>query len=384
MNSNRKIVVCPDSFKGSLSSREVAEVVARALKDCESSLNVVQLPLADGGEGTADILQNIFPVKINIETVDPLKRKLSSSFRCDTQRERALIESAMAIGLPLLTKNERNPLYTSTYGLGVMIKKAVTMGFQEIYISLGGSATNDAGMGMLEALGYKFFDKNDKILSGEGQNLRLLKRIEPPENVEAFQQPSFFAVCDVNNPLYGSNGASYNFALQKGADLKDLKILDEGLRKMEYTAILSGIAKEDDAFIPGAGAAGGLGYGLNVFLKAQYLNGINMILRALDFDKIIEGADLIITGEGKIDKQSLMGKVVSGVLKEADKKEIPVIALAGIIEDKELLLKSGIKEVLEIRNPEISIEENMEPSQALLNIRNQILLKYDMLKNYIH
>ena len=338
-----KIVVCTDSFKGSLSAQEATKIIANEIRKIMPGTKVIELPLADGGEGTAQILyKRFYPTIINVKAHDPLGRTINSRYYLDNSGTKAFIESAEIIGLPLLKTEERNPLKTSSVGLGEIIKKAIENGCKEITVSLGGSATCDGGQGMLEALN------------------------------ETYKGIKFKIICDVNNPLLGENGAVKIFAPQKGAKKEDLPILDEKLHQFVEQSVVKGYCKKEDAFKQGAGAAGGLGFAFMTYLNGELINGIEYILNSLKFREIIKDADLIITGEGKIDKQSLMGKVISGVLKECLIQNKNLIAISGSIEDNELLLKAGIKNIYSIANPNLTMEENMDRPIAKYNLKRTV------------
>lgn len=369
-----KIVICPDSFKGSLSALEVTRTIERCLKSALKDIETVTFPLADGGEGSATLLMgNRYYQKITTEVTDPLGRKIKASYLMDSTGKKAFIESAAALGLALLTEKDRNPMVASSKGLGELILDAMRRGSREISVALGGSAVCDGGMGMLNELGYKFFSATGEELSGNGRDLSEIDRIEKSSKVRPIYDIRFNTICDVVNPLYGENGAAVIFAPQKGASPTDVKVLDEGLKNMAEVSIREGIAKKTDAFRPGAGAAGGLGFAFFTFLNAKYERGIDFMLDSLDFDSRIEGADLIITGEGKIDRQSLMGKVTYGVLKRANNRNIPVIVLAGKVEEREMLCKAGFKEIYEISNPQLSLYENMTPAATRKNLEACIM-----------
>lgn len=339
----KKIVVCPDSFKGSLSAKEVTQTIAKSIKEIHPEIEVIELPLADGGEGTAEILTRIlYPKIVFTKTHDPLGRVIKAKYYLDLSGKKAFIQSSDIIGLTLLTIKERNPLIASSYGLGEIIKKSIKNGVQEITVSLGGSATCDGGIGMLKALG------------------------------DSYKGVKFNVVCDVNSPLLGEKGAVKVFAPQKGAKPEDIPILEKRLETFFKETHQKGYCGKDDAWKEGAGCAGGIGFTFLTYLKAHYVNGIDFILQSINFNDLIKGADFIITGEGKIDKQSLMGKVLTGVVREASKEKIPVIAIAGIIEDEELLRTAGIHAIYSIYNPKLSIEENMKTQIATSNLKKKI------------
>lgn len=339
----RKIVVCPDSFKGCLPAREVAFIIAEKLRELHPETEIVELPLADGGEGTLEILgENGYPVVREVETVDPLGRCFRANYNTDLSGKRAFIESARVIGLPLLSPSERNPLIATSRGLGEVIMDAVNLSCAEITVSLGGSATCDGGLGMLDAI--------------EGDLSEVVFKI----------------VCDVKNPLLGENGAVKVFAPQKGASIDDLPLLEKRMEDFVRATIERGLCKVSDAWREGAGAAGGLGFAFQTYLNAETISGIDFIMKLTDFDKQLKDADLIITGEGKLDRQSLMGKVVGGVLKSAGKRGLPVVAFGGIVEDKEQLLEAGLAEAYEISCPDLTLEENMKRDVVCENIRKKI------------
>lgn len=366
-----RIVVCPDSFKGSMTAFEVTEIITDSIKDLQENIEVVSIPLADGGEGTASILYPWIYDKIEtVKTVDALGRPIEAQYLVCGKR--AFIESATSVGIGLLKPEELNPKEASSFGLGLMIKDAIEKGYREISISLGGIAVCDGGMGMLEALGYRFYDAKDKTLKGNGKNLIKIAKISPsnhpnPNNLK------ITAICDVKNPLYGSNGAAYVFAPQKGAKPEDLPLLDSGLRNLAHLSL----GTCHPPFVTchsreGAGAAGGLGFALYAFLNAELENGIEFILRETSFEEKIKRADLIITGEGKIDRQSLMGKVLSGVISKAKEQNIDVVAIGGKVEDRDLIEKSGVKATYEIADPRYSLEENMRPETTKANLRKAV------------
>ena len=346
-----KIVVCPDSYKGSLKAKEIALIIASYIKRAFPHAEILEFPLADGGEGTAEIVRiEKFPNTINLKSHDPLGREIETCYYKDSTGEKAFIESAEIIGLPLLSPEEKNPLAASSYGLGEIIKASIESGAKEITVSLGGSATCDGGKGMLEALG----DINDKNVS-------------------------FTIICDVNNPLLGDNGAAKIFAPQKGAKEEDIPILEERLKRILQAGIKKNLCKDKDAYREGAGAAGGLGFAFQAFLNANTVSGIDFVLKETDFKNVIQDVDLIITGEGKIDKQSLMGKVLSGILKISQGR-IPIIAIGGIIEDEEEILKEGVTELYQIADPSLTLVENMEKEVTIKNLKRTL---DEMLKNNI-
>lgn len=369
----KKIVVSPDSFKGSLTANEVSEIITEEISQYNKKLSIEKIPLADGGEGTIEILESSgYGGKIQVNTFDPLLRLMSTSYIYSSKDKRAFIESAATIGLPLLSTNDRNPMNTSSFGLGVLIKDAIKRGCNEIAISLGGTATCDGGIGMLSALGYIFYDSEGNILSPVGENLIKIHGIDFSEVEPELSKMRFLAVCDVKNPLFGEIGAAKIYAPQKGATPKEVEILDKGLQNLSEIAVKLRIVNPAIAMTRGAGAAGGLGYAIEGFLNGEYISGIDFILDTNDFNNRIKGADLIITGEGRIDPQSLMGKVIDGVLRRAKNKNIPVVAIGGTIEQPEYLRSHGLVDIYSISNSEISLEKNMQRDVAITNLRKTV------------
>ena len=368
----KKIVVCPDSFKGSLTAFEAADIMAETLRSLYPSAEIVKIPLADGGEGSGDVLAHLYPIRKEKDTFDALMRSIKACYFMDNSGEEAFIDSAAVVGLTLLEEEKRNPMKATSFPLGMMIRNAVESGVKRIRIALGGSGVNDAGMGMLEALGYRFFDSSGHPVSGNGENLIKVFAIDSERVVRGLSEVEISAICDVKNPLYGTQGSAYVFSPQKGATPEMIRILDEGLRKFSSVVVENGFGQPGDVYKEGAGAAGGLGYALLSFFNGKLINGIDFMLEATDFDNKLKDADLVITGEGKIDSQSLMGKVISGVLRRCKEKNIPLIAVGGIVEDESLLKEAGISIILSISDSSLPLAENMNPRQARLNLANSL------------
>ena len=320
-----KILVCPDKFKGSLTAIEVCNAIESGIKSIDGSIEVVKLPLADGGEGTLDLLEAVLDLKRQFVTVnDPLHRRISVYYL--KNHDTAYIEMSKASGLQLLKSEERNPLLTSTFGTGELIAHALGQGVKEIHLLIGGSATNDGGIGMANALGYDFLTKDGEKVTANGAGLSFLNTVDSSKIHEGLNKVKFTVLSDVQNPLTGSNGASYVYGGQKGANEADIIMLDKGL------AHLAKMLNNGMESKPGAGAAGGLGYGAMSFLNAKIESGIDGIMRMLAFENHLKGADLIITGEGKMDDQTASGKVISGVSGIASSKNIPIGIICGIQE----------------------------------------------------
>ena len=380
-----KIVIASDSFKGSLASIEVARSIEMGILDVFPSCDVVKVAVADGGEGTMDALcQSLGGKVVRIPVEDPIGRTINASYVILEDGNTAVLEMSSASGLTLLTPAERNPMLTSTYGTGQLIDDAIGRGCRRFLVGIGGSATNDAGMGMLTALGYRFLDAEGNELPGAGASLSKVCGIDCSGVSQAVRDSEFIVACDVDSPLYGPDGAAYVFAPQKGADPDMVKALDDGLRHYadvvaSYTGKIpmhggpsctgeTSIMK-DAASMPGAGAAGGLGYAFVAFFGARLQRGVDMVLDAVGFDSIIEGADLVITGEGRIDAQTLTGKTPYGVLQRASRQNIPVIALAGSVALDD---SSGFTAIRQITPPDMQLSEAMLPAVASANLRRTI------------
>lgn len=366
----RKIVVATDSFKGCLPSMEVEEAVAEGIHKCLPDCEVTCLPMSDGGEGIQRILTECTQGQtVSLSVHDPLMRTCEASYGTSKDGKFAFIETAAASGLSLLPAELRNPLLTSSYGTGELICDALNRGCRNFIIGLGGSATNDAGTGMLQALGFKFMDKEQKELKQPlcGALLGEIESIDDSCVHPELRKANFMGVYDVEAPFYGPQGASAVFAPQKGADQEMVEALENNMRKM--AEVLQRHAFINLSGIPGTGAAGGIGGSMLVLLKAQLTSGIQLVMDMLQLRNKIKDADLIITGEGKSDLQTLMGKVPSGILQEAKQREIPVILLSGAIENIENLNEAGFRGVFSITPSPVSLEQAMEPEFARENIR---------------
>lgn len=365
-----KIVVASDSFKGSLSSTEVATAAARGIKSVYPDCEAVAVSVADGGEGTVDAVVEALGGKIVTATVnDPLGRPILACY--GVVGKMAVIEIAAASGLTLLTDEERNPWLTSTYGTGEMIMDAVKRGCRNFLVGLGGSATNDAGMGMLQALGFRFYDIDDQeIIDGCGGRLQDVARIDDTGVMDAVCQCRFTVACDVDTPFCGSEGAAYVFAPQKGADMEMVARLDSGM--VSFAEVIEKTYGIDVTSMAGAGAAGGMGGGFYAFLNAMLKRGVDMVLDAIDFDSIIRGADLVITGEGKIDYQTVKGKTATGVLARAKAQDIPVVAIAGRVEMCDSVAQMGFAGVYAIWEEEMPLEVAMQSNTAAANVEQTV------------
>lgn len=350
-----KIIIAPDSFKGTLSSIDACEIIEKGILSVNPSIETIKVPIADGGEGTVEFfLKTLGGKKVTLLVNGPSFNRVHASYGILKDNKTAIIEMAEASGLSLAKKNE-NPGNTTTFGTGELILDTLNRGCTKLIIGIGGSATNDGGIGMAAALGVKFLDINNEPIPLNGMGLSSLHHIDLSGIDSRLQNCNIQVACDVDNPLYGKNGAAYVFAPQKGADKKLVKILDENLKN--YADILNNQLGIDVQLIPGAGAAGGLGAGLASFLNATLKSGIEIMLDTVNFDELAKDADLIITGEGQIDGQSLRGKVPIGIVKRVKKYNIPVIAVVGAIGDNvEDIYDAGIGSVFSINRKPLDFE----------------------------
>ena len=369
----KKIVVASDSFKGSLTSLDVAQNVEKAIREVYPLCDVLKVNVADGGEGTMEALQQTLGgVRVSLVVKDPLGREIEATYVILNDGITAVVEMSAASGLPLLKSDERNPLKTSTYGTGQLICDALDRGCRKILVGIGGSATNDAGMGMLQALGFRFFDAQGNQLQPVGENLQLVSSIDSTGRHPDLDKTEFVVACDVKAPLYGRNGAAYVFAPQKGADQKMVEMLDAGLR--HFSEVSSAMAGYDCSQMQGTGAAGGLGYAFRQYLHARLERGIEMVLDAIGFDDIISGADLVITGEGRVDSQTLTGKTPFGVAQHAHRQRIPVVVIGGSVEIDVLQVReAGFNDVIQVTPLDMPLSVAMRPEVAAENVYNAII-----------
>jgi glycerate kinase len=320
------VLIAPDKFKGTLSALEVCQAINRGIKRYNKDIITILHPLADGGEGSVNLLSHYLPLEaVEVEVENPVgKKRMATYYKTSHQ---AFIELAEASGLELLTEEERNPMFTSSYGSGQMILDAIQNGATEIFLFLGGSATNDAAIGIARALGYRFFDKNGNALPPTGENLSKIHQIDSSGVEVDLSKIKFTSLCDVNNTLFGKNGAAYVYAPQKGASHEEVVALDTGLRhfadliKQEFNLTIGDI--------PGGGAAGGIGAGLIAFCNAELKSGIQTIMEVSKFPEHLRSANLVFSGEGKIDQQTLEGKVINGVTRLSENFDKPVALFAG-------------------------------------------------------
>ena len=362
-----KILIAPDSFKETLTATDAANAIEEGFLDIFPEANILKLPISDGGEGTVDVLVTAtqgkyFAAKVSGPTGEYINAKWGMLGNSKT----AVIEIAEACGLHLVTLKKRNPMNTSSFGVGELILAAIDEGAEHIIIGLGGSATNDGGMGFLKAIGVQFLDSFGKELTGGVESLNTLLDINITSIDSRLKGVSFEIACDVDNPLIGPQGASVIFGPQKGADEKMINQLDNLLS--HYSRIASSKLNNNLSMHPGAGAAGGIGYGFLAFLKADQKSGVQIILEKLNFEQHLLTTDLVITGEGRFDSQSLRGKAPMGVIDYARKHKCSIFVIAGSTENDEILEnKYDIDKLFSIISNDLSFEQSIvNPHDSLM------------------
>ena len=370
-----KILIATDKFKDSLTAKQVCEGLQRGILRTFPSAKIEILPLADGGEGTLETLQSVLGGEfIECEVNDPLSRKIKANYLWIKEKQTAIIEMARASGIELLKQNERNCLITSTYGTGELINNALEKGAKEIILTVGGSATNDAGIGMATALGYEFFNKKSKILAPIGGNLAEISLINIEKIHPKLSQTNFIVATDVSNPFYGTEGAAYEFSPQKGADNQAVKALDLGLQNLNQ--LIKKDFNIDLQTVSGSGAGGGIGGGAFAFLKAEIKSAAQWILEINQIGNKLKNVDLLITGEGKIDSQTWKGKLISQLVLQAEMTETPVILVCGTLHDVEsIIAKHGIIYASSILNEPMNLEKALENALELVENHGALLGK---------
>ncbi len=355
-----KFLFASDSLKGTLSSDDTGRLLAKAAKEVFPACICEGIPVADGGEGTVDaVIRAVQGQQIRVKAQDPLMQTRETYYG-KLDENRAIIEMALASGYALVSAEKRNPLYTSSYGTGELIRDALDRGFRDITIAIGGSATNDGGMGCMRALGVRFLDRAGRELMGNGSDLGRLAAIDDSGLDPRIADAVFTVMCDVTNPLCGENGATYTFGPQKGATPEILERLERGMEN--YRDILIRTYDMNPDTIPGSGAAGGLGAALLVFLRAQLKSGIETVLDLIEFDRRLKGVSLVVTGEGCTDWQSCYGKVVQGVGDRCRKHNVPAVALVGGMgEGAEQIYEHGIRSIV------TTVNGIMPPKEAFKN-----------------
>lgn len=361
-----KVLISPDSFKESLDGMEVAMAIRQGLERGIDGVESICLPVADGGDGTIEALVKASNGSFMTSRVlDPLGLPIDAIWGVMGDGVTAVIEMARASGLALLTDEQRDPRYTTTFGTGQLIYEAIQKGYKKLIIGIGGSATNDGGAGMAQALGVKFLDQNGKELPFGGAPLVDLKEIDMSNISPEISELSVLVASDVSNPLCGKTGASAIYGPQKGATPKMVLELDSALKN--YANVISSTLGKNVELSSGSGAAGGLGAGLMAFMNAELRPGIDLVTEALDFDKYLQDCDLVITGEGAIDGSTIFNKAPVGVAKRAKKYNIPVIAFAGTLGDGyQKVYEHGIDAVFNVQNKPMSLQDSMKNTKELL------------------
>jgi len=374
------IVIAIDSLKGSLTSLEAGKAIETGIKKVYSEAVTKVLPLADGGEGTVEALTLGMGGKLqSIEVTGPLGNKILAQYGILSDGKTAIVEMAAAAGITLVPDNKRNPLYTTTYGVGEILLDAMHKGCRHFIIGIGGSATNDGGVGMLQALGYDMLDADGKPVPFGAAGLKVLCRIDDSRVTPELKECSFRIACDVTNPLCGEKGCSAIYGPQKGATSEDIALMDKWMG--DYARISKEKYSHADANAPGAGAAGGLGFAFLTFTNATLESGIEIVLAETKLENHIEKADLVITGEGRLDGQTVMGKAPVGVAKIAKKYNKPVIAFAGCVTpDARACNEHGIDAFFPILRGVVSLSEAMEAENARQNMIDTVEQAMRLLK----
>lgn len=367
-----KITLAIDSFKGSLTSAEAEQAAKEAILAHNKDCLVDCIPIADGGEGTLTVMMEYLRGSTHtVHAHNPCMDIIPATYGISEDEHAAFIEMASISGLPLLTEAQRNPMLATTYGTGELIHDALDKGCRQFIVGIGGSATNDAGTGMLQALGYRFFDAKGNELKQGGKILKNIAYLDDSQADKRLKNAHFIVICDVENPFYGPNGAAYVYARQKGATEQMIKELDEGMQR--FAKVVEATTGKDISTLPGSGAAGGLGGSLHAFLNAELKPGAEVLLELSQFHQRIVDTDLIITGEGKIDRQSLMGKITGKILQAGQAQGVPVVAIAGCVEDKEQLVKAGFKGVYATKPADMPLEKAMQREVAMQCIKKTVL-----------
>ncbi len=371
MNRKRVVAAC-DSFKGCLGSAEIAAHIAAGIRSVSTDIEVVEVAVGDGGEGTADALVSSLGGSWHeVVVTGPLMSRIKARYGISANGETAVMEMSCASGLTLVSEPERNPWLTTTFGTGEIIADAIRKGCRRVLIGIGGSATNDGGLGMLTALGYRFYDRSGQLIEiGAGKDLERVARIDDSGVSQSVKETKFIVACDVDNPFCGRTGAAYVFGRQKGGDEEMIERLDNGMRN--FAEVIVGSGRKDIIEIKGAGAAGGLGGAFLAFLDAELKPGIEMVLDAIGFDDLLSGADLVITGEGRIDGQTEFGKTPEGVRRRGVKAGVPVVAVCGSVDTPSIKDENGFLAILPIQSGPVSLQEAMRPENAGVNIERTV------------
>jgi len=378
-----RIVVAIDSFKGSLTTFEAGKAIKDAVKEVYKDAIIVISPIADGGEGTVEAVISATNGELVEATVcNPLGKKIQATYGYIPQTKTAIIEMSAAAGITLITENERNPMNTTTYGVGEMILHAISKGCRKFVVGIGGSATNDGGVGMLQALGFEFLDKNGNQVSLGAKGLKDITIIRTENAAKELRECSFCVACDVKNVLCGDGGCSKIYGPQKGATPEMIKDMDLWLE--QYATLTKQIFPSSDKNASGTGAAGGMGFAFLSYLNATLKSGIEIVMEQTDLESHIRDADLVITGEGRLDGQSCMGKAPIGVAKLAKKYNKPVIAFSGCVTDDALVCNEyGIDAFFSIVRKPCTLEEAMNVNNAYKNLHDTARQVFRLMYVYV-
>ena len=363
-----KIVIATDSLKGSLTSLEAGKAISQGIHRAIPDAKVIVRPIADGGEGTVEALVlGMNGKEVTVTVTGPLGTPVECTYGILEEQKTAIIEMSGAAGITLVPLPDRNPLYTTTYGVGEVIKDAIRRGCRHFIVGIGGSATNDGGMGMLQALGYGFLDQNEKPVAFGAKGLKDLTKITDTNVIPELKECTFRIACDVTNPLCGDRGCSAVYGPQKGATPSMIREMDKWLE--DYAALSAKTFPKADALYPGTGAAGGMGFAFLTFTNAVLESGIKIILDETQLEDYIKDADIVVTGEGRLDGQTVMGKAPIGVAQIAKKYDKTVIAFSGCVtEDAALCNDAGIDAFFPILRGVVTLEEAMSRETAEKNM----------------
>ncbi len=376
----KKAVIAIDSFKGSLSTFQAGKAIEEGVRQVYPDSEVVISPIADGGEGTVEAIVSATGGEfVTCSVSNPLGNKINASYGWISQTKTAVIEMSQAAGITLISDQERNPLHTTTFGVGEMILDAISKGCRNFVIGIGGSATNDGGVGMLQALGFEFLNQDGKQVPYGAKGLKEIVAINIDGAVKELKECHFSVACDVKNVLCGENGCSAIYGPQKGATPEMVWEMDSWLK--DYARLTKEVLPASDAEFPGTGAAGGMGFALLSYLHATLCSGIELVIRETGLERHIPDADIVITGEGRLDGQSYMGKAPIGVANLAKKYQKTVLAFSGCVtEDAILCNKHGIDAFFPIVRKPCSLEEAMDVENARKNLRDTVCQVFQLIK----
>ncbi|MDF2942093.1 MAG: glycerate kinase [Herbinix sp.] len=370
-----KFLLIPDSFKGTMSSEEICSIMEKAIRQTYPDADIISIPVADGGEGSVDaFLRAMGGDRVTVTVKGPFFNDMEAFYGIIDNGQTAVIEMSACAGLPLVEDNP-NPKITTTYGVGQLMEDAIQRGCKKIIMGLGGSCTNDAGAGAAASLGVVFTDKNGNSFVPVGGTLKDIEHIDTSKLLPSLKEIELIAMCDIDNPLFGEKGAAYIFAPQKGASPEVVKELDDGLKKLDQ--VLQKDLKLSVAEVKGAGSAGGMGCGMVAFFGASLQMGIETVLDTVKFDELLKDADYVLSGEGKIDTQSIRGKVVIGIAKRTKKANVPLIAIVGDIDEGiEEAYEKGVSGIFSINRVAVEYKDAKKRAKQDLFLTVDNLMRY--------